>query len=273
VLSAQIEKAEQNQRHTLFQTKCVIKERSCRLIIDGGSCNNLASSDMVEKLALTTKPHPRPYHIQWLNNSGKVKVTKLVRINFAIGSYRDIVNCDVVPMDVCNILLGRPWQFDIDCMHHGRSNQYSLIHHDKKIILLSMSPEAIVRDDVAKATKAKTENNKNIKAVGNNKDVIKLKGHCLLVTKSDVNELFASTSVAYALVCKDALISIQDMQHSLPPVIANILQEYSDVFPCEIPEGLPPIRGIEHQIDLIPGASLPNHAPYRTNPEETKEIQ
>ena len=78
VLSAQMEKVEQNQRHTLFQTKCVIKERSCRLIIDGGSCNNLASSNMVEKLALTTKLHPHPYHIRWLNNSGKVKVTRLV---------------------------------------------------------------------------------------------------------------------------------------------------------------------------------------------------
>jgi hypothetical protein len=33
------------------------------------------------------------------------------------------------------------------------------------------------------------------------------------------------------------------------------------------------LRGIEHQIDLIPGASLPNQPPYRTNPEETKEIQ
>ncbi|PVH36619.1 hypothetical protein PAHAL_6G124100 [Panicum hallii] len=69
VLSAQMEKAEQNQRHTLSQTNSIIKERSCRIIIDGGSCNNLASSEMVEKLALTTKPHPHPYHIQWLNNS------------------------------------------------------------------------------------------------------------------------------------------------------------------------------------------------------------
>jgi hypothetical protein len=177
VLSAQMEKAEHNQRHTLFQTKCVIKEHSCRFIIDGGSCNNLASSDMVGNLALTTKPHPHLYHIQWLNNSGKVKVTKLVQINFAIGSYHDVV----------------------DCMHHGRSNQYSLIHHDKKIILLPMSPEAIVRDDVAKATKAKAENNKNIKVVGNNKDGIKLKGYCLLAMKSDVNELFASTSVVLHL--------------------------------------------------------------------------
>jgi hypothetical protein len=33
------------------------------------------------------------------------------------------------------------------------------------------------------------------------------------------------------------------------------------------------LRGIEHQIDLIPGASLPNQATYRTNPEEMKEIQ
>ena len=39
-----------------------------------------------------------------------------------------------------------------------------------------------------------------------------------------------------------------------------------------MPPGLPPIQGIEHQIDLIHGASLPNHAPYRTNPAETQEI-
>ena len=273
VLSAQMEKAEQNQRHTLFQTKCVIKERSCRLIIDGGSCNNLASSDMVEKLALTTKPHPHPYRIRWLNNTGKVKVTRLVHVNFVIGSYHGSVECDIVPMEACNILLGRPWQFDTDCLYHGRSNQYSLIYHDKKIVLLPMSPEAILRDDVAKAAKAKTANNTNLKSVGNKNDGIQLKGHCLLATKSDINELIASTSTAYALVCKDALTSLQDMQHSLPPAVANILQEYYDVFPSEIPAGLPPIRGIEHQIDLILGASLPNRAPYKTNPEETKEIQ
>jgi hypothetical protein len=66
MLSTQMERVEQNQRQTLFQIKCVIKEHSCRMIIDGGSCNNLASSDMVDKIALTTKPHPRPYHIHWL---------------------------------------------------------------------------------------------------------------------------------------------------------------------------------------------------------------
>jgi hypothetical protein len=68
-----------------------------------------------------------------------------------------------------------------------------------------------------------------------------LKGTCLLSTKSDINDLIATTCVAYALVCKDALISIHDMQHSLTPAITNVLQEYSDVFPSEILAGLPPI--------------------------------
>jgi hypothetical protein len=182
-------------------------------------------------------------------------------------------------MQACHILLGRPWQFDRDSMHHGRSNQYSFLFHDKKIVLHPMSPEAIVQDDLARARKnksqdnAKSENKNNAKSIQDKKNEITLKGKCLFATKSDLNELNSSTSVAYALVCKDVLISIHDMQHSLPPAIANVLQEYSDVFPSEIPAGLPPIRGIEHQIDLIPGASLPNRAPYRTNPEETKEIQ
>ena len=55
--------------------------------------------------------------------------------------------------------------------------------------------------------------------------------------------------------------------------VSNVLQDFDDVFPEEVPPGLPPLRGIEHQIDLIPGATLPNRAPYRTNPQETKEIQ
>ncbi|PKI70274.1 hypothetical protein CRG98_009351 [Punica granatum] len=37
--------------------------------------------------------------------------------------------------------------------------------------------------------------------------------------------------------------------------------------------GLPPVRGIEHQIDFVPGAAIPNRPAYRSNPDETKELQ
>jgi hypothetical protein len=71
---------------------------------------------------------------------------------------------------------------------------------------------------------------------------------------------------------KNTLLSANDIT-SLPSVISHLLQDFKDVFPEETPTGLPPLQGIEHQIDLIPGAALPNRPPYRTNPEETKEIR
>ena len=45
------------------------------------------------------------------------------------------------------------------------------------------------------------------------------------------------------------------------------------MFPNDMPSGLPLIRGIEHQIDFVPGATIPNRSAYRSNLEETKELQ
>ena len=59
----------------------------------------------------------------------------------------------------------------------------------------------------------------------------------------------------------------------IPPEVKPLLQQYMDVFPDDLPKDLPPVRGIEHQIDLIPGAPLPNKPTYKTNPTETKELQ
>src|SRR6266542_988283 len=174
VLSAQMEKAEQHQRYNLFHTKCVVMERSCRIIIDRGSCNNLASSEMVSKLGLQTSPHPQPYYIQWFNNSGKIKVARLVRVHFAIGSYHDYIDCDVVPMQACSMLFGKPWQYDKDTLHHGKSNQYSFMHNEKKLVLHPMSPDAILKDEIARACKEKNKKSAQNENLGVAKESVQL---------------------------------------------------------------------------------------------------
>ncbi|RDY08909.1 hypothetical protein CR513_06803, partial [Mucuna pruriens] len=60
---------------------------------------------------------------------------------------------------------------------------------------------------------------------------------------------------------------------SLPCEIESLLQEFADVFPNEVFHGLPPLRGIEHQIDLVPGCPFPNKPSYSINLEEIKEIK
>ncbi|GJZ68110.1 reverse transcriptase domain-containing protein [Tanacetum coccineum] len=50
-----------------------------------------------------------------------------------------------------------------------------------------------------------------------------------------------------------------------------VVREFSKVFPKDLP-GLPPVRQVEFQIDLIPGAAPVARAPYRLAPSEMQEL-
>jgi hypothetical protein len=156
-LSAQVETSEKLQQHNLFHIFFVVKNRRVCTIIDGGSCNNLVSSDFVAKIGLMTRLHTHPYYIQWLNNSGKAKVTHTTHVHFSIGTYHDYADCDVVPMQACSLLLGCPWEFDTDAIHYGRSNKYTLVDNGKQITLLPLTPNEIVQCDRAIAETARRE--------------------------------------------------------------------------------------------------------------------
>ena len=77
----------------------------------------------------------------------------------------------------------------------------------------------------------------------------------------------------FVLLYKEALFNLNDLDSSLPSVVSSVLQELEDVFQEDGPSGLSSFRGIEHQIDFYPGATIPNGLAYRTNLEETKELQ
>ena len=83
VLSAQVKEDDlEQQRENIFHTRCHINNKVCSMIIDGGSCTDVASTTLVEKLNLPTFKHPRPYKLQWLNDCGEVKVNRQVLVSF-----------------------------------------------------------------------------------------------------------------------------------------------------------------------------------------------
>ncbi|KAK1665420.1 hypothetical protein QYE76_053579 [Lolium multiflorum] len=142
------------QRCNIFQTRAGIGGKSIKVIIDGGSCHNLASTELCEKLNLTLRKHPHPYHVQWLSDKGNVKIQHTVTVNFKIGPYEDTVECDAVPMIVCHMLLGRPWQFDKKAIHDGYSNAYTFKVKDKKFELRPMTPSQIIADNAKALARA-----------------------------------------------------------------------------------------------------------------------
>jgi hypothetical protein len=253
VLSTQLVAAEQGQRHNLFQSRCKIKGQVCRFIIDDGSCNNIVSTMLVEKLVLQTRRHPHPYHMQWLNNSGTVKVSSMVRLSFSIGDYHDEVDCDIVPMQACHLLLGRPWQYDVDSVHYGRSNKYSFIQKEKKVVLVPLTPEDIHASDVARMKREESDTRKMSDTQNNSKGENPKPSHsikptknkrvpqhneCLLVSKSDLREVRNTTTPFFVLLYKDVLVSTNSSPSALPSVVLDLLQDFEDVFPDEVPAGL-----------------------------------
>ncbi|XP_023645768.1 uncharacterized protein LOC111832601 [Capsella rubella] len=254
ILSVSQQPDDTNQRDNLFHTRCTVSGKVCGLVIDGGSCTNVASTYMVKKLSLTTTNHPRPYKLKWLNDKTVIQVNEQFTVPFAIGPYQDQVLCDVVPMQASHVLLGRPWQFDKGTNHCGRSNQYSFMHDNKCISLTPLSPSEV--NEMQSKLSKETGTKKNF-----------------LINPSVVRRSLSDpTCKMLLLVFKDDVI-VGPKEPYVPDEIKSILEKYKDVFPEELPKGLPPIRGIEHQIDLIPGAQLPNRLAYRVNPDEAKELE
>ena len=64
-------------------------------------------------------------------------------MEFQIGTYKDEILCDIIPMDVFHILLGRPWQYERKVVHDGRKNTYSLEKDGKRHTLSPLEDEAV----------------------------------------------------------------------------------------------------------------------------------
>ncbi|XP_022889239.1 uncharacterized protein LOC111404704 [Olea europaea var. sylvestris] len=226
--------------NNIFQSTCTIGGKVCKFVIDSGSCENVVAKEVVKKLGLQTEKHPKPYKLAWLKRGNDVEVSQRARINFSIGpTYKDQVLCDVVEMDACHLLLGRSCQFDRHLLHDGYTNTYSFLFGGKKIVLLP--------------------DKGSVQIVGNNAN---------LLTRKKFETEMEESGVVYVLIRKSV-----DSEHEVPLAVQPLLKEFHEVFPEELPDGLPPLRDIQHQIDLVPGAALPNRAHYRMSPTEHEELR
>ncbi|XP_022007177.1 uncharacterized protein LOC110906335 [Helianthus annuus] len=211
-------------KHNIFHSTCTILGKVCTFVIDLGSCDNLISEEAFQKLALKTESHPKPYKLQWLKKGGEVTVSKRALVSISIRStYKDDVVCDVVPMDACHLLLGRPWEYERDIEHNGRSNTYSFLFGGVKITLVPSKPKQL-------ATKQSGT----------------------LLTISQFQDELEEADNVFVLIGKPVAEEVD-----IPECMVPLFEEFVDVFPDDLPAGLPPLRDIQHHIDLELGPSYP----------------
>jgi len=102
------------KRNELFHIRVVSKNIKIDTLFDPGSQVNFISEALFNKMGLETKPHLKRYPLGYVCDKEKLNVTKQCRIRFAIASKLiDEVDLDVVPLDICGIVLGSPYIYDI----------------------------------------------------------------------------------------------------------------------------------------------------------------
>ena len=248
-LSVQVKEDDEVQRENIFHTRWHVQNKLCSVIIDGGSCTNVASTTMVEKLELPTIKHPGPYKLQWLNNSGEVRVNKKVLVSFRIRKYEDEVLCDVVPMQVEHLLLGWPWQFDGRVKHDGFTNKYSFELNKRKITLIPLTPKQVYEDQVRlqkesdqkkESEKKKTSENQKEKEREKERGAEKIEKENkressanerkanFYAKASEIKRALFLNQPRIVILYKEAFLNINQLDTSLPSSVVSLLQEYDD---------------------------------------------
>jgi hypothetical protein len=90
--------------------------------------------------------------------------------------------------------------------------------------------------------------------------------------KGEARPIFFTNKSMILLVYKEAYFNTNCLDHVVPSAAISLLQAFEDMIPEHIPSGLPPLKGIKHQIDLVPGATIPNQLTYRSNLEKTNKL-
>jgi hypothetical protein len=226
----------------LFHIRVVSKHTKIDTLFDTGSQANLISEETVKKLKLETIPHPKPYPLGWICDNAKLQVTRRCKLRFAITTnFIDDVELDVIPLDICGIVLGSPYLYDRKAIFY---------HHDNKYHLLKYGVEYIVRAHTKKMILSLINARQMKRLVNASKNFVLL----MIKPKDDVeNKAFqgCDTKLKYDLF--------------------EVVNQYDEMF--KEPKGLPPKRGIQHEIQLQQDCPLPNIGMYRMSVMENAEIK
>eukprot|EP00253_Pinus_taeda_P009349 PITA_09349 len=205
-------------------------------LFNTGSQGNLIVESLAKKLSLETKPHPKPYPLGWIHDKEKLNVTQQYKVKFVIASKLvDEVEIDVIPLDICGMVLGSPYLYDTKAVFY---------HITKDGV------EYIVWDYQNKI-------NSSLISAGKMKILVNSSKTCMLMVVREKEAEFVD--------------AFQGCDGKHKQELMELISDYNELF--QEPKGLPLKREIQHEIHLLHDAPLPNIGVYRMSAIEMEEIK
>jgi hypothetical protein len=130
---------EPEEGERLFHSQMWVKGTPLHFIVDSGSQKNLISAEVFKWLAPLTTPHLQPYTIGWLREGSDIHVNQQCHLSYDINPFKEEVLCDISPLEVCDVLLGKPYLWKCRVVYESRPRSVIMTFNKK----LYRIPEAI----------------------------------------------------------------------------------------------------------------------------------
>jgi hypothetical protein len=117
--------------------------------------------------------------------------------------------CDVIPMDVHHVLLGRSWQYEKKFIHNGRKNTYTLEKNGRTHMLLPIEEK-----------KVKEEAKKSI---------------LLMSGKELLSEVKKEQEMQFFVVRKSRVVLTSTSMDDMPEEVQELLENFIDIVVDELP--------------------------------------
>ncbi|XP_021721483.1 uncharacterized protein LOC110689045 [Chenopodium quinoa] len=223
---------------SLMYVDVVINGKKARAMVDTGATHNFVTKQEANRLGL--KAVHSDGQMKTVNSEAQPTFGVERNVNTKIGEWSGTLDFTVATMDDFELVLG---------MNFLHSSKAVSMPHLGSLLVTSRQPCLLWIHNQAEEGK-------------------ELKGPLLSGMQLKKGIRRNEPTFLATLSMKE-----EEEEGDIPEVISELLGEFSDILPKELPKSLPPRRAIDHSIELVPGARPPERSPYRMAPPELAELQ
>ena len=247
-----------------------VNGNKARILIDSGASDNFISESFIKDSKIKSENSTIKTEASLAVKGSECSIDKIVRnLEIEIGEYKDkLESIKVLDLAAYDIILGMTW-----LEKYNPSIDYKF----KRVTIFSNGK---VTNFISQQNQNQNKNNSlysrshNAKFLNNSKianESVKL----FCISSKQIRKQYSKIESAFIAIInsKNELASINNISSNESNNKHPLIEKYHDVFPSDLPYGLPPSRNIDHKIEIIPGSEPPSKATYKMSPSELDELK
>lgn len=234
------------------------------ILIDSGASDNFISKSFISDTNINSEHCTAALEVT-LADGRECSVNRVVKsIDITIGEYVDKMDIKVLDLAAYDVILGMPWL---------EKYNPSIDYRFKRVTMYANGTVTHLRSPTTTNNKtpsfyAHSHVSKRLQK-GSQASTSAAKLFCISAKQLRKQHSKIDSAFIAVITSKDGVMSISDHSNDKHP----LLQKYSDVFPADLPVGLPPQRSIDHKIEVLPGSEPPSRATYKMSATELDELK